>query len=361
MGICSHASSWRNCSRRHVWAAGVTTAALVATKTFLGEETTNNEAETVGQGGTGDNIPSFQGLSPTLPIYIFRPNKNVEIAFDTRTKNPVYVMERLSTCNGQQASSVKLKRPHFYEEKSLPEEFRSRPSHYRNSGYDRGHLAAAANYINLSQQELHDTYNLVNVCPQNHSMNTSIWSRLELWTRRVAQENSEHFDEDTYVVTGPLWLPAKKSGEKLFEFQYNAIGTVPSLISVPTHLFKIVVAIPRETSDGNHNTLVTKFACFVIPNEEFVTKNKQRSSLEHFLVPWSDLEAVTGLHFFPGLTVDWKAKANRLTNDIMTKIQGRAKPLLLTDGSESKPKWGWGGKKRGPQELAHMCANGSCS
>ena len=358
MGIYSHVLSWRKCSPRHVWAAGVT-AALVGTKTFLGEEITRNEAETTGQGGTEDNKPSFQGLSPTLPIYIFRPNKNVEIAFDTRTKIPVYVMERLAL--GQQSSSAKLKRPNFYEEKSLPEELRSRPSHYRNSGYDRGHLAAAANYLHLTQQELHETYNLVNVCPQNHSMNTSIWSRLEQWTRRVAKENSEQLNADTYVVTGPLWLPAKKSGEKLFEYQYNAIGTPPNLISVPTHLFKIVVAIPRDTSGEDRNNIVTKFACFVIPNEEFETKNKQqRSSLEHFLVPWSDLETVTGLHFFPGLTVDWKANANRLTKDIMTKIQGRAKPLLLTDGSEPKSKLGWGGEKRGPQALAHFCANGNC-
>ena len=356
-------TAWRN--RRGLLAVGATSVVVVASKVFGEIDNTHNEAKQIEQGG--DSVSSFDGLSPTLPIYIFRPNKHLEIAFDTRTKNPVYVMERLSldpnnSHQGQQ-QAVKLKRPNFYEEKSLPEEFRSRPSHYRNSGYDRGHLAAAANYMHLTQKEVNETFNLCNVSPQNHAMNASIWAKLERWTQKVAQENSEQSNADTYVVTGPLWLPAKQSGEKLFDYHYNAIGTPPSLISVPTHLFKIVVAIPREPSK---NRKVIRFACFVVPNEEVDTKNKQqRRSLEDFLVPWSNLEAVTGLHFFPGLTVDWKANANRLTNEIMIKSSNRTKPLLLTDGSASSNtkgkdgKWGWGGKNTA-LELTHLCANGRC-
>lgn len=357
--MAGYAAVWR----RSLLAIGTASITVVAVTKILGDiETTQNEAK---QTTSNTASLSFGGLSPTLPIYIFRPNENLEIAFDTRTKNPIYVMERLSPDRQQQQDSlsVKIKRPNFYEEKSLPEEFRSRASHYRHSGFDRGHLAAASNYA--TQKEVNDTFTLTNVSPQNHSMNTSIWNRLERWTQKVVKENLEHFNADTYVVTGPLWLPAKQSGDKLFEYHYNAIGTVPSLVSVPTHLFKVVVAIPRNLSSDNNPQAITKFACFVVPNAEVDTKNKQqRKHLEDFLVPWSRLEAVTGLLLFPGLTLDWKAHANRLTNDITVKSSRKSKTLLLTDDvplniKGKDKKWGWGGKEKKLQ-LAHLCANGRC-
>lgn len=91
---------------------------------------------TITEGSISPEKSSFQGLSPVPPIYIFQPNPNLEIAFDTRSRNPIYVMERLTPSRNNGTS---LKRPNkFYEEKSLPEEFRSRPQHYKNSGFDRG-------------------------------------------------------------------------------------------------------------------------------------------------------------------------------------------------------------------------------
>ena len=46
-------------------------------------------------------------FSPSIPITIFRPNKNLEIAFDTRTRNPVYVLEHLKR-NHMNITSEKL-------------------------------------------------------------------------------------------------------------------------------------------------------------------------------------------------------------------------------------------------------------
>ena len=121
-----------------------------ATASLLGiRATTSSEANS--------QKSPLSGLSPTPPIYIFQPNDNLEIAFDARTRNPIYVLEHLSP--QKRNNSTSLKRPsNFYEEKSLPEEFRSRPHHYKNSGFDRGHLAAAANYMQTSQKELNGKY-----------------------------------------------------------------------------------------------------------------------------------------------------------------------------------------------------------
>jgi endonuclease G, mitochondrial len=298
-----------------------------------------------------------EGISPTPPIYIFRPNPNLEIAFDTRTRNPLYVLEHITPTsqhpNQTRNNAVKLKRPNFYEEKSIPEEFRSRVSHYRNSGFDRGHLAAAANYMHTTQKEVNDTFNLINISPQNHNMNCSIWAQLERWVQKVVKEN-ERNKQDTCVVSGPLWMPIKQTGDKLFEYRYSAIGTPPSLVSVPTHFYKIVVAIERKSFQ------IVRFACFVIPNQD-VTKGTTRRELIDFLVPWTAIEAVTGLHFFPRLarSLEWKEMANMLTNEIM-KASGRSQTLLLTDGSASGKRWPLNGRVKQP-ELSHFCADGSCS
>ncbi|CAB9521103.1 Endonuclease G, mitochondrial [Seminavis robusta] len=309
----------------------------------------------------------LQGLSPASPIYIFRPNDKLEIAFDTRTRNPLYVLEHITHRQPEQttsANNTKLKRPNsFYEEKSLPEEFRSRPSHYKHSGFDRGHLACAGNYMHTTQKEVNDTFNLINISPQVNSMNSSIWSRLERWVQKIAQENYERNNNvDTFVVSGPLWMPAKKAGEKLFEFQYSGIGNPPALVSVPTHFFKIVVAVKESQ--------IVKFACFVVPNQEFASPNKVKPKrlLEDFLVPWTAIEAVTGLHFFPSLTaaLDWKESANKLTQSITKKAisaGNKQQPLLLTDGSATveaggRKKWGFA---KSNNKLEHFCADGGCS
>ena len=338
-------------------------------------------------------ISSLQHLSPTLPIYIFHPNPNLEIAFDTRTRNPLYVLEHIipappknhlatnhdNTTNN--AVVVKLKRPNnFYEEKSLPEEFRSRVSHYRNSGYDRGHLAAAINYMHTTQQHLVDTFNLINISPQHHVMNATLWAELERWIQTVAQDNHRQ-QYDTYVVTGPLWMPVQQISERQFDYRYSAIGIPPSLVSVPTHFYKIVIAV--TTNNNHHPKKIVKFACFVIPNQDLTlvskTQQQRRHVLADFLVPWTALEAVTGLHFFPALIapnsggVEWKETANQLTMDIVmtnkkkqqSEQQPNHHPLLLTDGSTSttsdKKKWGFGSRNKKQPDLVHFCANGSCS
>ena len=239
--------------------------------------------------------------------------------------------------NGSQLKN--RKRHHFYEEASLPEPYRSRNSYYHRTGYDRGHLAPAADFYHNSKQ-LADTFNLCNVSPQVHSMNRKLWATLEQWTRKVAEAASkDNHQAATYVVTGPLWLPQRQVADKIFQFAYPAIGKPPSLISVPTHFFKVVVVV--------HENRITQFACFVIPNDD-IDGDK---TLQDYVVQWTDLETVSGLHFFPSLTQDeWKVTADGLTNREVKQV------LLLTDGSTTNTTK----RYRMDYQVQHLCGNGQC-
>ena len=69
---------------------------------------------------------------------------------------------------------------------------------YKKSGYDRGHMAPAADF-KWSEEAMSDTFYLSNMCPQVHSFNAGIWSDLESAVRSIA-----YTDGEVYVVTGPV-------------------------------------------------------------------------------------------------------------------------------------------------------------
>lgn len=347
---------------------------------------------------------SHTGVAPIPPIRIFRPNPYLEIAYDVRTRLPVYVLEQLQPEQwGVSKGQGSTRRPHFTEEKELPESYRSRNSHYRNTEYDRGHMAPAADFSH-DRKQLTDTFTLSNTAPQVASVNRKVWAALEDWTRlvaRAAHEQSQAVSAHesttcqrqattTLVLTGPLFLPARKMVDKVFQYEYAAIGQPPALQSVPTHFFKVVVVV--SNSKGNHTNSTTPqtqtiqaFACFVVPNHESVA---DETDLTQFVVPWTALEAVSGLEMFSAWTTtntmslsktntntnananagvaDWKASADAVTRAI-TQHQNQTTLLLLTDGKQATSS-GWsaggGGKKRNQKlqstPLQHLCSKGQC-
>jgi len=259
------------------------------------------------------------------------------------------------------------------------------------SGYDRGHMAPAADFNHDPDQRL-QTYNLTNASPQNHEMNNQVWSRLEEWARRVARKYNHSARGSggtktttaTYVVTGPLWLPARQVKEKLFEYSYPGIGRPPSLVAVATHFFKVVAVVREEEEAGGgegnepstkkRNRTIAHFACFVVPNDASASS----WALEDALVRWTDLEAVTGLELFPTLVdAEWKRQADAAVDRVSSLSSKPSAPssspsaLLLppsgnasagasyattttTAISRAKPWKKWRAK------VNHLCPNGTC-
>ncbi len=135
---------------------------------------------------------------------------------------------------------------------------------YRGSGYDRGHLAPAADMA-FSVKTMGDSFYMSNMSPQAPAFNRGIWAALELQVRAFAQSEGE-----IYVVTGPI-LPKEKK---------NTIGA--NKVTVPEYYYKVVYDLtPPEKMIG-----------FIIPN---AGSNK---SLKDFTVTVDQVEEATGLDFF---------------------------------------------------------------
>ncbi|MDY5931919.1 MAG: DNA/RNA non-specific endonuclease [Candidatus Ornithospirochaeta sp.] len=142
---------------------------------------------------------------------------------------------------------------------------------YKGSGYDRGHMAPAADF-KWSAEAMSDTFYLSNMCPQAGAFNRGIWADLEAAVRTMAYDNGS-----VYVVTGPV----------LTDGPYDTIGK--NKVAVPKRFYKVVL----DYSDPD-----IKAIGFVLPNEG------SDRSLESFAMSVDDVEAITGIDFYPALPDD---------------------------------------------------------
>ena len=148
---------------------------------------------------------------------------------------------------------------------------------YVGSGYDRGHMAPAAD-MRWSSQTMKECFYLSNVCPQDHNLNSGAWNDLEKQVRREAR-----FYKSVYVVCGPI-------------FEYNDpkhIGR--NHVMVPDSFFKALLA---RRKDGSYAAIG-----FIFPNET-CTRN-----LTLYAITVDQLESKLGMDLFFNLETKAQDKA----------------------------------------------------
>ncbi|MEM7730042.1 MAG: DNA/RNA non-specific endonuclease [Pseudomonadota bacterium] len=89
----------------------------------------------------------------------------------------------------------------FRADTRVPRRFRAGLNAYKNSGYDRGHLAASANQDQLDIQNS-ETFLLSNMSPQAPRFNQGIWRRLE---QAIRDLNDRDDILEVYVLTAPVF------------------------------------------------------------------------------------------------------------------------------------------------------------
>lgn len=142
-------------------------------------------------------------------------------------------------------------------------------SDYRNSGWDRGHMAPAAD-MKWSTQAMYESFYLTNVCPQNSNLNRGDWKELEDKVRELALKY-----HDVYVVCGPV----------VNACEFGKIGA--NGVTVPDAFFK---AIMVHTGKAEYSAVG-----FIMANR---AGNRPLSS---YAVPVDSVEAYTGLDLFHNL------------------------------------------------------------
>ena len=135
---------------------------------------------------------------------------------------------------------------------------------YAKSGYDRGHLAPAAD-MGWSQQAMTESFYFSNMSPQVPGFNRGIWKNLEEQVRTWAKAY-----DSIYVVTGPV-------------LKDGLVQLGPNGVSIPKYYYKVIL---DNTGDD------AKAIGFLMPNEA------SKEPLEKFAVSVDQVEQETGIDFF---------------------------------------------------------------
>ncbi len=182
-------------------------------------------------------------------------------------------------------------------------------SDYRHSGYDRGHMAPAAD-MRWSVQAMKECFYLSNICPQERSFNAGNWADLESLMRHWADCYGA-----IWIVTGPIFevvdccvakAPCNdahavahkdnKSARHCEEPQrgdeaiHKTIGA--NQVTVPTAFYKVVYCPSRTQGIG-----------FILPHKGGLLRGDtpRNDALKRCATSIDAVEARTGLNFFLAL------------------------------------------------------------
>ncbi len=142
------------------------------------------------------------------------------------------------------------------------------PADYRNTGFDRGHMAPAAD-MKWDSVAMRESFLMTNIVPQLHSINSGAWSKLEDKCRSHAIADSA-----VYIISGPVLTDP-------VDFRIGATG-----VAVPRRFFKVILSPYADPPQA---------IGFIVPNETF------SGGIQVCAVSVDSVEAITGHDFFTAL------------------------------------------------------------
>ncbi|GED21273.1 DNA/RNA non-specific endonuclease [Halomonas halmophila] len=213
-------------------------------------------------------VPTWAELTP-LSLHRVLRNDGYLLGWSDIRVSPLWVSYALQAVDDPQAGE----RPGFRRDwRTL---WPLKPDSYAHSGYDRGHLAPnyaiAAVHGRAAQR---DTFLMSNMTPQRPDLNRRLWQRLE----EVVMDRFVPRFGRLRVITGPIFDD---------EFFFSGVMERAGLVEVPEAFYKILIvpgAQPRALA-------------FIMPQN--VSGDEP---LDRYLVSIDDVEARTGLDFFPQLS-----------------------------------------------------------
>ena len=248
----------------------------------------------------------FPRLEPSLRNTYFVCHNGLALQYAVPVRSALWVVERLDATALDQETVTRDKEA-FRPDGHLPVGLTPLPERFTQSGYDRGHLAPAADFKENPAGMSHSFYTS-NIVPQVPGNNRGIWARLEINVRIWARQKGQ-----LYVVTGPVfyaggrpftptgWLSEKKGKpqyviEEYQETERDKDGQVkakkkkkaPKGIAVPSHLYKVIYDPAADTA-----------IAFVVPNADI-----PEQALPRYATTVAEVERLTNLRFFPDLPLE---------------------------------------------------------
>ena len=220
----------------------------------------------VASSGRGEDNLKFG--QPACPGRIL--NKEVfVICHNSQTKIPDWVGYALTS---EDLDGPARRTNNFRPDPELSAGERAELADYRGSGYDRGHMAPAADFVR-SREAMSSSFLLSNMAPQTSGLNSGRWAQLESAVRKRASQC------DMWIFTGPIFI----GGDPIDELGANSVA-------VPTHFFKVVLCINTDESK--------EMFASVMPNIR-----RLQTGIDTYATSVDNVEELTTLDFFGTLPV----------------------------------------------------------
>ena len=186
------------------------------------------------------------------------------VSYNSDWKIPNWVAYELTKT---EVEGVEPRGNNFKPDPNVSDEATATVNDYKNSGWDRGHMAPAGD-MKWSKQAMKESFYFSNICPQNRNLNAGVWKDLEEQVRELAAQKG-----NIYVVCGPIVSNQPKT------IGYNKVA-------IPDAFFKALL----QNSNGNWHAIAFMFA-----NES------GRKPLSTYAMSVQDLQMITNIDFFPAL------------------------------------------------------------
>ncbi len=186
------------------------------------------------------------------------------LSYNKKMKNPNWVAWELTR---KETYGKEERNDKFVPDPDLPEP-RAKSGDYTHTGYDRGHMAPAAD-MKWNSKAMDESFYMSNICPQNKKLNRGDWNDLEDACRNWAKKYGT-----IYIACGPIY--DQKNPKR--------IGT--NKIAVPDRFFKVVLIYNRKDPMA---------LGFIFPNKA------HSQDLNLYQVSVDSIEDVTGYDFFAKL------------------------------------------------------------
>ncbi len=216
-----------------------------------------------------------------------------DIRYDTRLKTPLwatYILRRTNYNHNNWKFLEKIKYPGNKLDPAIPSKLQPDFADYSGSDYVPHNLVPIIDtyfylgsleedeLVKLNQERVDFAYSAINTLPISKGLHTSLLA-FEAETNKVLKNNDF---ENILVVTGAIYLDKGK----------NRLGKTGPVI--PTHIFKIFAnGVNKGTTS------------YIIPNDNTC---RQGCNFNSFIVPFKEVERLTGYNIFSAAAPEHAAK-----------------------------------------------------
>ena len=222
-------------------------------------------------------LPKIKSSQPEVVV----EHTGYTVSFNTDWLIPNWVAYELTA---EEVAGVEPRGKDFVRDPEISQS--PSPDEYRNSGYDRGHMAPAAD-MKWSKQAMLESFCTSNICPQNKNLNKGDWKDLEEHIRNMATKY-----DHIYVACGPI-----------VSLNPPTIGQTSIIrVAVPDAFYKVIL---RQKGDS------WSAVGFMMPNQA------GHKPLSKYAMSVEEVEIITDIDFFVALpdSIEEKIESTYNLND----------------------------------------------